>query len=140
MTVNEALVSLVLANSAITAVIGQRFTPALALDGKSLPAATYQRISGSHVESLTGSSGLCFARYQINTFATTYKVASELGELVRLCLEGYAGTVSGLVINGITWEGDGEFLDMSADLESARLYGFRNDFMVAYNEAQPSFT
>jgi len=138
-TVNEALVSLVLANAAITNVIGQRFTPALALDGKAMPCAIYQRISGRHVESLKGSSGLCFARYQITTLATTYKQAAELGELVRLCLEGYSGIVTDLNINGITWEGDGDLLDASPDLDAARIYGFLNDFMIAYNEAQPSF-
>jgi len=137
-TVNEALVSIVLGTTAITDVIGQRFTPALALDGKDFPSATYQRISGRHVESMNGSSGLCFARYQINALATTYRVAAELGELFRVALQGYAGTVSGLEIQGITWEGDGELLDASADLESARLYGFRNDFLIHYAEAIPA--
>jgi hypothetical protein len=137
-TVSEALCSIVLGTAAITNVIGQRFTPALALDGKILPAATYQRISGRHVESMNGSSGLCFARYQINAMATTYKVGAELGELFRLALQGYKGTVSGLEIQGITWEGDGELFDASADLESARLYGFRNDFLIHYAEAVPA--
>jgi hypothetical protein len=138
-TVDEALTYIVLAETDITDLIDKRFTPALALDGKAFPSATYQRISGRHVESLKGSSGLCFARYQINVLATTYKVAAQVCELFRLCLEGYAGTVSGLVINGITCEGDGDLLDASPDLESARLYGRRIDFMVAYNEAQPVF-
>lgn len=138
MTINEALYSMVTGNAAIRAVIGTRFTPALALDGEKFPAAIYQRISGRHVESMGGSSGLCFARYQITALATTYKVASELGELFRVALQGYAGTVSGLEIQGITWEGDGELLDASADLESARLYGFRNDFMIHYAEAIPA--
>jgi hypothetical protein len=138
MTINQALTSLVLANTAITNVIGQRFTPAIALDGKILPAATYQRISANHIESFGGSSGLCFARYQVNTLATTAAVAKQLGKLIRVCLHGYVGTVSGLEIQGITWEGDGDLLDASADLESARVYGFRNDFLIHYAEAVPA--
>ncbi len=137
-TVSEALYTTVLADSAIVAVIGERFTPSIALDAKALPAATYQRISGLHVESLQGSSGLCFARYQINTFAATYKVACELGELIRIALQGFVGTVNGCVIQGVTWEGDGDFLDSSPDLESARIYGFRNDFLIHYGEAVPA--
>ena len=65
-------------------------------------------------------------------------MAKQLGKLIRVCLHGYAGTVSGLEIQGITWDSDGDLLDPSPDLEAARVYGYRNDFLIHYAEAVPA--
>jgi hypothetical protein len=134
-SVDEALVQLLLANTNLTDVIGRRISPSLVISKTLRPCATIERISGRYVESMTGGSGLGFANYRVNCFASTYSVACQAGELVRLVLQGYSGTVDGLEIQGITWQGDGEFLESSADLEAARTYGFRNDFLVHYTEA-----
>jgi hypothetical protein len=134
-SVDEALVYLLLADTNLTAAIGQRISPSLAISGVRRPCATIERISGRYVESMTGGSGLGFANYRVNCFAATFAAACEAGELVRMALQGHNGTVQGLEIQGITWLGDGEFVDTSPDLEASRTYGFRNDFLVHYTEA-----
>lgn len=114
-TIEQSLVTLVAATTAITALIGTspvRFYPIRKAQGATNPAMAYQRISTpERVMSHQGRSHLTTARFQITTWALTAASHSAL-QVALLGLLGYRGTPSGGVrIDAILPAGDHEEID-----------------------------
>lgn len=96
------------------------------------PAVTYFRVSSNPVESMTGSSALSFARFQLDSWAKTYTEAKNLAEQVRLCLQGYKGTIAGITFFGVNFIGDRDLFD-----DEAEIYRVSADYWIHYNETLP---
>ncbi len=60
------------------------------------------------MRSLDGPSGLAHPRIQIDVWADTYAAVKAAATQVRLALDGYAGTVDGVVIKAVILNGDGD--------------------------------
>ena len=99
--IEEALVALLEADAGVSALVGNRIYPIVIPDGASLPAIAYQRISGPRAETMDGPSGLAWPRFQITSVAETVSEAIALANAVRHALDGYSGTVLGVVIDSI---------------------------------------
>jgi hypothetical protein len=111
-TIGEALYSRLTTFAALSALIGARVYPGRLPVGATLPAVTYQRVSGRHEYAQTGPAGLARPRFQLDAWATTYAQADQVAAQVRAALSGYTGTVLGVPINGA-------FLDTEMDLWDA---------------------
>jgi hypothetical protein len=77
----ETLISVVEADVACRTHLGNppdtRFYPGRLPQKPSLPAATYQRIGGTRVDSFEGRDGLDNGLYQIDVYAASAKAAAE---------------------------------------------------------------
>jgi len=71
MSVERALTSYILAQTAITALIGHRFNPVENAQGTTLPAVSYQQISGP-VEYTHSGDGFKTPRFQLTITGRTY--------------------------------------------------------------------
>ena len=131
--IEDALVNLIKADADLKGVISTRFYPVIMPQNTSFPAMTYLRISGVRQQSHGGASGLAFARFQFDAWAKRYDDARDASEKLRLIIEGYSGTVLGVVINGILMlnERDGYEND-------TELYRVSTDYLVQHNEAKPT--
>ncbi len=90
-TIGEGLRTYVLADAGIAAIVGTRMYP-LRLPQKAVfPAIVYQRISGFRFGHLRGSGSLARPRYQVDCWATQHLAATQLGNLCRVRLAGFAG-------------------------------------------------
>lgn len=88
MTFEADLKSHLGADSSITALVSDRISPLLLKDGSSLPAITYQAISGEPQTDLSGGDGdMVRYRMQLNVWADSYLGAKALAELVRTRLK-----------------------------------------------------
>jgi hypothetical protein len=92
--IEDALVARLLAQNAITTLVGTRIYPLLAPQGAAAPYLIYQRISGERVRNFDESNQSAQPRIQIDAYAETYTVARQLAAAVRAALHGFAGTVS----------------------------------------------
>lgn len=100
MSYPEAAIAQVLLNdSAVGVLIGERVYPQVAPLGSPFPYLLYQRISGTPEHDLSGPIALRTARVQITCDATTYNEAKALADTVAAALDGYTGT---LTVNGET--------------------------------------
>lgn len=93
--VEEALVSL------LSGLAGGRVFPYRLPRGSTLPAITYMKVSGPRDETHQGPSGLVPARFQVSSWALTYDAVAVLSDSVRLALDGFKGSASGVSIAGI---------------------------------------
>jgi len=112
----EELRTLVLADSAVSSVIGTRYFPVERRQGAQLPAILYQGVSGFEGAHMNGT-GPFEARVQLDCYAMTYAVAKLLSRAVIEALHTYRG---------------GGFLFIKHD-------GFRDDETGGSNEAERPF-
>ena len=138
-TLEAGLFSHLSIDSDISATVGTRVYLAIIPQDASLPAITYQRISGSHVRSLEGSSGASEARYQITAWASTGLAAKQLADYVRLSLDGFSGAMGDVTVKRVYLEDDRDQFEPAAGNDEERRNGVLMDFSIWYHEAKPSF-
>lgn len=88
------LTTYLLAQSAITALIGTRFEPVLNAQGSLMPAVSYQVISGPTGYSHDGPAMTPW-RVQLTVTDPTYTNTKAVAKLLRTALAGVVWTVSG---------------------------------------------
>lgn len=93
MTIEEGFVAYVLAQSAITTLIGTRIMPAPLRQDCVLPAISYQFISQRDDVLHDGPQGLPDARIQLDCWADDYAGARALAEAIRTAVHAYRGTM-----------------------------------------------
>lgn len=93
-----------------------------------LPAITYQRISGPRIQELNAATEWGRARIQYDCWADTYLGAQALAAAVRRSLNGHVGKLATLKV--------GIRLDNERDLYEDELNIFRisQDYMVVHTE------
>lgn len=91
MTIEEGFVAYVLAQSAITTLIGTRIMPAPLRQDSDLPAVSYQLISQRDDVLHDGPQGLPDARLQLDCWADSYASARALAEAIRTAVHAYRG-------------------------------------------------
>lgn len=84
--IQSDILTALLADSAVTAIVGARIYPMRIPQGADLPAIVYQKISSVPVNSLDGDSGLDSVRMQFTSWASTYSVAADLSAKVRAAI------------------------------------------------------
>lgn len=90
----EGLVSLLLANSAVSAIVGTRIQPIPAPeDPTQYPCCTYQVASELGGYTLTGSDGVATTRIVFDCFASRYLDARNLALAIKAALSAYRGTL-----------------------------------------------
>lgn len=74
-------------NATIAAVVNSRIYPLVIPQNPTLPAITYQRVSGQHINTLDGFANLENAHIAISIYATRYDSAKELAEDVHKTMD-----------------------------------------------------
>lgn len=120
----ETIVALLLNDSAVSLIAGQRVNWSERGQGAALPAVVLHRISGVRDYHMEGASGLVQSRVQADCWASTYKDAVRLSRAVRAALSGYrAGDTQGAFIDAerqsVEKEADGaqRFFRVSLDFK-----------------------
>lgn len=123
-TIAEALRTYVLADATVSGLVGARMYPVILPQNPTMPAITYQYISGASVISHDGATGLENPTFQIDCWGSTYATMDALFEAVRERLNGAKGTFSGLYVGGIflvrkrdLYDNDAELHRRTADYE-----------------------
>lgn len=120
--IEQALVSLLAGDPAVSAMVEDRIYPETAPQGESRARLTYQRISGQRVKSLDGPTGLAGPRFQVDCWAATKAESIDLARAVEKALDGFKATVEGVEIQGIFMddERDGQLAPAHGDEEGDR--------------------
>ena len=130
MSVHKDLRDYLLADSTITALVGQRVYVEELPQNSPLPAITFLRVNVDHDHDLEGETGLATARFQIDSWADSPLNALALAERVRLRLDGYQGTMGSTTVQSILLDAEREW---SEEIEARVL----QEFLVSYTEAVP---
>ena len=115
----------------VSTLVSSRVYPMKLPQGWTLPAITYQRISGERAHCLGGPSGRARPRFQIDCWAEDYDGAKDLADKVRLCLDGFKGNINTESdVGGIILEGDRDIWE-----EEINIYRVTMDFIIPHFEA-----
>lgn len=99
--IGKALYSRLSSDPGVSGMVGTRIYPwDAAPQNPVLPHIVYLVESSDAVESLRGSSGLCFADVRIDCVSDRYLTSQEIAEAVRLALQGAAWTAAGISVRG----------------------------------------
>lgn len=138
MSIEIALVSLLTNDADVNAKVGSRIFPIFVPAGQTLPAITYQEISGVRDSVMKGSTGLVSARYQINCWTKKHRAARELADLVRIALspedDDYPKTVEGVIIDAVMLLNENDVPSVYGDNEEMSGNGKMLDFSVWFKE------
>jgi uncharacterized protein DUF3168 len=125
----EALIALLLGDTALAALIAQRIFPASRPQASPLPAVTLQRIGGGPLYADDGEVGLEEARLQIDCWGSTYTSAKQVARAVTRRLSGFDGPVGITVFQSIELDAE---RDLREPGSNAADYPFRAslDFII----------
>ena len=94
-----------------------------------LPAVTYQRISGSRESALSADVGLAHGTFQFDTWAATYAGSRSLADLVLASLQRADFTAASVSVLDALVESERELYE-----PEARLYRVSLDMVVWWRE------
>lgn len=133
MLIEQALMTFLLAQSGITALVGQRIHFAEVPQDAIGPYLVANKISGPREHSHGGASGLAHPRFQFTAFAETYSAAKLVVAAVQAALQGYSGTMGGA--GGVDVQA--ALYDDETDLDPGDytgLFGVAADYIIWHQE------
>jgi hypothetical protein len=130
--IGNAISKKLLATTAITDVCSTRITPDALPKNQTLPAITYNVISNQPEHHLGGAAALSQARVQLDIYASTRDAANELGELVRLAIDGQRGTWGSHYIRTCHLDNDLADYEHPIDGSDAKRYIRTQDYLVNF--------
>ena len=135
--IEEALYSRLTNDAGVFALVGLRVYPQVIPQDAAYPAIAYERLTGEHIRSLTGSSQAANPRYELTCWGATRNSAKSVSEAVRGCLDGYVGTVGGVKIMKCILEDDSDNLEQTAGADRQTRYGVTMVFNIWHEESDP---
>ena len=130
-----AVRSKLLTVSAVTDLVGTRFRPDALSQKETLPAIAYTQLISDHLQGLGGPVGLSVARIVVGCFADTHVDAENLGDKVRIALDGESGTFGSETVDiCILEEMDQDYLE-PRDASDKGLYVTNLIFSITLDEA-----
>ena len=113
MNEGKAIYTILTEDAGVSAVVGTRVYPQVAAQGAAFPFVVYVLQDNTPSDTKSGVSTLDEIRYDIVAAAETYTALSSLTERIRLALDRYSGTVSGIVVDSI------QFTELDVDNDPA---------------------
>lgn len=102
----EALISLLLADTAVAAIVGRRVFVGRRPQTAGLPVVVIHRISGAPEYAGDGEAGIASLLFQIDCWATTYGQAKLLARAVTGLLSAFSGTIDAVEVQFITLDAE----------------------------------
>jgi hypothetical protein len=128
--IHNVLRNLVLAQSAISDLVGTRFYPIVAAQGAAFPHMVYSTVSTPRGLTYAGADGLAHPRWQVDVYSNDYDQAKLLAALVTQALHTTSGTYEGTRIDLIQLDNETDS-DFEPDPNTFRVI---LDFIVHYEE------
>ena len=132
--VGIAVRDLILSDSEIVALVGNRVSADRMPQGQPVPAIVFYGVSTIAFDCLGGAVGLDQTRLQFECYADTRQVAGQLANLLRVRLAGYRGVHTGVVFKGVEQSsGQAYALDRSETGSDTGRPFVRQDFTFTFN-------
>lgn len=129
-----ALRSLLLANSGVTAIIGDRIAWGVLPRGAAYPAITLHLISAPRHYAMGGPSNLATSRVQVNCMADLPVDSDALAAAVRGALSGVRTTVEGVTIQGAFLDNEDDLTDGEPHPPDEVHCDVRQDYLIWHTE------
>jgi len=117
-------------DSTVNGIVGDRVYPLRLSQGYTLPAISYQRISGDRAKDISGSIGHAQPRIQVDCWTNSYSDLKDLAEAVRKALDRFQGDLGGgSYVQHVSLEGETETYEEETEIQRNSL-----DFVIYHSE------
>ena len=127
MTIEAGLVTHLLADGPVAALIGTRADPLKLPQSPTYPAITYEIISDIPYRGLSGDHDKEVIRARIHCWAETFAGATDLARKVRTALSDFSGTMGTVAVSSTKFE---SWNDVFEDVPE--VYRRVSDFMITH--------
>ena len=135
MILGKCIYSILTNDTDISAIVGTKVFPALAIEDVAYPYIAYEQEEHETSDTKDGKSCLDIIRYDIEIYSETLSEINDLGIKIRNALDRYKGTVEGLEIQTITYLAeDMGYSDEDRLYLKIQTYSFR--YITLYNTLQ----
>src|SRR5438128_56604 len=97
--IEDSLYTLITTDGTLSTLLGTRVYPIKMPDNPLLPALVYTSVGSMHAIVTSGRAGWSESNYHIDVWDRTFASIQALLDALRLRLQGYFGTVSGVKLN-----------------------------------------
>jgi|WetSurMetagenome_2_1015567.scaffolds.fasta_scaffold00567_25 hypothetical protein len=101
MSLKTALATILEDTTALTALVGTRIYSVMLPQGFTLPAVVFRMTADETERILSGHAGKARTTFEVSYCAVTDTAAETGGEIIRIALDGYSGTVSSVKIQSV---------------------------------------
>jgi hypothetical protein len=122
-------------HTSVSQYVGTRIYPMVAVMGATLPLIVYQRTGVERPQSLAGNVGNPVVTVQLTVYDTSYTSVKAIARAVRLRMDNWTGTTSGVTIQRTTLVSEADGVDMPADDQMLPYYSVQQSFEFRINEA-----
>ena len=132
MYVEHALLKHLLAQSALTTLVGERIYYVNAPQDVETPYIVFFKVSATRERSLTGTSHLVTSRFQFSIFSETYYAAKQIAEQIQLALQDKNNEIiggTGGVRVSIQYDNEQDLYESEVGL-----YHVPVEYLIDYNE------
>lgn len=91
MNPGDRLRDMLLADPAVAAMVDDRVYPLIMPETTKWPVIVYTKVSEAPERVLAGATRVMYARYQVDSWATTVAVVNDLAASIQAALDGYVG-------------------------------------------------
>ena len=114
MSIGKAIYGILAANASVSALVGTRIYPDLAVQDTAFPFVVYQVEGTVPSDTKDGVSKLDMVDFSVMAYAKTYTSAQDIAEACRTALDRYSATVNGINVESIKFK-DQQAGEMNAD-------------------------
>ena len=133
--IEQAIYSILTNDATVSGLVSSRVYPNKVPQGVSLPAVTYQQISGRREHTMAESIGMVESRFQINCWDDSYSGTRTLSNAVRNVLDSItSGTYSSTFIYTAFLDNEGDMPEVAEGADQLTVYGKRLDFIIWFKE------
>jgi len=119
MEVGKAIFKILKDNSDVNALVGTRIYPMVARQGTDFPFIIYDVLSDDPTDYKEGVSSLDTTSIMVSVYSETYSQAADLAKKVRTALDRQSGTIDGIKVQSIKYDGYNDFFDLDSFDNSA---------------------
>lgn len=135
MSVEGAIVTLLTTDGTLSALVGSRVYPLMAPGDAALPLLVYQEASEVPVRALARRLALTAWRVRFDAYAESYASAKAVKAALLNVLEGYSGTASGVVVQGVFRDDSNDAHDPPAHADERGYFSAGIDLAVWYERS-----
>ncbi len=116
MLIEQGLMTYLLAQSAITAIVSDRIFFVKADQSVETPYIVITKVSGVREHSHDGSSHLAHPHFQLSIFSDTYSSCKSVATVLQTALQGYSGAMSDATAQAVFYENETDTYESDTSL------------------------
>lgn len=129
--IGPAIYAILSTDPSITAAVGTRIFPAMAVIDGGRPSIVYTEISNTPTSFKQGPSDMDFIRLQVDIFSPSYDQCVSIAESVRIALDRYPhSTVAGVKLAGVSYTGGRNIWE-----DGDKIHRVMQEYQVRHNRA-----